>query len=256
MGGGERGAQRGQRIEGQLGAERVGERAQDRPVLARVARREHRALGELRPALGVDVDAGLLGIGGARQDDVGAMRAAIAMRAEIDDEGAGRDVDLVGAEIEEHIERAGFGHRRRVEPALAPARSRDRGRRRARPRVCSTLKPFQPSLTTPSDSAALAASDSTAAPSGRAKRAGAEDEHRLRLVGGRMVGEARRARPARRRDNCSRRSGRPSADDADQAIALQPALADARVEHRRFEARIGADDHDRVGLVDAGDRSN
>ena len=43
------------------------------------------------------------------------------------------------------------------------------------------------------------------------------------------------------------------ADHADRQIAGAPALADAGVEHRRFEARIGADDQDRVGLLDAGD---
>ena len=43
------------------------------------------------------------------------------------------------------------------------------------------------------------------------------------------------------------------ADDADLEAALAPALQDARVEHRRLEARIGADEQDRVGLVDAGD---
>ena len=44
------------------------------------------------------------------------------------------------------------------------------------------------------------------------------------------------------------------AEDARQHAALQPALADARVEHRRFAARIRADDEDRVRLVDARDR--
>ena len=45
---------------GQLRAEHVGQRAQDRPVLARVAGREARAVGHLHAAFGVDVDAGLL----------------------------------------------------------------------------------------------------------------------------------------------------------------------------------------------------
>ena len=38
-----------------------------------------------------------------------------------------------------------------------------------------------------------------------------------------------------------------------EQIAFQPALADAGVEDRRFPARVGADDHDRIGFVDAGD---
>ena len=43
------------------------------------------------------------------------------------------------------------------------------------------------------------------------------------------------------------------ADDADQHAAFQPALADARVEHRGFAARVRADDDDGIGLVDARD---
>ena len=38
------------------------------------------------------------------------------------------------------------------------------------------------------------------------------------------------------------------------ALRLPPALQDAGIEHRRFEARIGADEQNRVGLVDALDR--
>ena len=45
----------------------------------------------------------------------------------------------------------------------------------------------------------------------------------------------------------------PLADQPDREIAHAPALADAGVEHRRFPARIGADDEQRVGLLDAGD---
>ena len=120
--------------------------------------------------------------------------------------------------------------------------------------MCSTLKPFQPSLTTPSDSAALAASARIAAPSGRAKAPCADNEHRLRLLGRRMLGEGgERFRAGAEIDVSVSQIGL-FADDADQAVALQPALADAGVEHRRFAARVRADDHDRVGLVDAGDR--
>ena len=43
------------------------------------------------------------------------------------------------------------------------------------------------------------------------------------------------------------------ADQADREIAHAPALADARVEHRCFAARIRADDQQRVGLLDARD---
>ena len=44
------------------------------------------------------------------------------------------------------------------------------------------------------------------------------------------------------------------ADHTDLELAAAPALADARVQNRRLLSRIGADDHQPVGLVDAGDR--
>ncbi len=47
------------------------------------------------------------------------MRAVVAVGADIDDEGAGRHVDLVGTEEEEHVERALLRHRGGVERALA-----------------------------------------------------------------------------------------------------------------------------------------
>ena len=67
------------------------ERAQDLPVLARLARRIDRRQAALHPPLGVHVGAVLLGIGRARQDHVGARRAAIAVVALIDHEGLGPD---------------------------------------------------------------------------------------------------------------------------------------------------------------------
>ena len=45
----------------------------------------------------------------------------------------------------------------------------------------------------------------------------------------------------------------PLADEADDEAALAPALADAGIEHGRFQARVGADEQDGVGLLDAGD---
>ena len=42
-------------------------------------------------------------------------------------------------------------------------------------------------------------------------------------------------------------------DDADLQAALQPALADAGIDHGRFPARVRPDDQDGVGLLDAGD---
>src|SRR5258708_5291519 len=96
----ETGAQLGQAVERQGAVERLRQRAQNRPVLARLARRKDRELGGLGAALGVDVGGVLLGVGRPRQDDVGAVRAGVAVMALIDDEGVAQPaaVDLVGAE--------------------------------------------------------------------------------------------------------------------------------------------------------------
>src|SRR6266478_5742020 len=59
--------------------------AQDLPVFARLTRRKHRPARQLPPTLGVDVSPVLLGVGGSRQDDIGAPRAAVAMMPLIDD---------------------------------------------------------------------------------------------------------------------------------------------------------------------------
>src|SRR3546814_14792140 len=80
--------------------------------LARLALREAGQARELHAALGVHVGGVLLGIGGARQDDVGAVRAGIAVVALVDDEGplAGRaeaaDIDLVGAQQVDRLDGA------------------------------------------------------------------------------------------------------------------------------------------------------
>ena len=86
----------------------------------------------LHAALGVDVDAGFFRIGRTRQDHVGAMRAAVAVAADIDDEGAGLDVDLVGAQEEDDIERVRRAPCRPRSGRPARARSRCRDRRHAR----------------------------------------------------------------------------------------------------------------------------
>src|SRR3546814_21197679 len=63
-------------------------------------------------ALGVHVGGVRLGGGGARQNDVGTVRAGIAEMARIDDEGAlaglaeAADLQLVGAEQVEHLDGA------------------------------------------------------------------------------------------------------------------------------------------------------
>src|SRR3546814_13097395 len=75
-------------VVGQPLADHLGEGAQDGPVLARLARRKSGQTGQLDAALGVHVGGVLLGVGGARQNDVGTVRAGIAVMALIDDEGA------------------------------------------------------------------------------------------------------------------------------------------------------------------------
>ena len=101
-------AQGANRVEWERLTQRPREGSQNRPIFTRVARRESRARGSLDAALRIHVKAGFFRIGGARQDNIGAMRPAIAMRADIDDEGARRDIDFVGAEIEQKIECAGL----------------------------------------------------------------------------------------------------------------------------------------------------
>ena len=81
-------AQLVQGVVGQLFAETFGERAQDRPVLLGLALGEHGADALLHPPLGVDVEAVLFGVGGARQDHVGLVCATVAVGPQIDGEGA------------------------------------------------------------------------------------------------------------------------------------------------------------------------
>ena len=119
-----------QQVVGQPGAQPLGERAQYGPVLPRLALREHRPLAPLHPALGVDVEPVLLGVGRARQDDVGTVRAGVAMRAEIDHEGVGlREVDL-SAPSRRSTSSAPFAHPGVCRPGRgrSPCRARRRGR--------------------------------------------------------------------------------------------------------------------------------
>ena len=86
---------------GELFTERLGERPDNSPILSRFTRRETGAIGHLHAAFGIDPGARLLGIGRARQDDVGIVRAVVAVAADIDDAlgGLGREVQFVSAEV-------------------------------------------------------------------------------------------------------------------------------------------------------------
>src|SRR4029079_9165300 len=81
------GAELGGAIEWQGLAEDARERSDDLPVLARLSGRENCARGHLRPTFGIHVNRTLLSVGGARKDDIGAVRTLLAMAALIDDEG-------------------------------------------------------------------------------------------------------------------------------------------------------------------------
>src|SRR3546814_9059580 len=85
-------------------ADDIGKRADNRPILTRLPRRENSSLAKLHAAFGIDVDTILFRVGGARQNDIGAMRAGIAVMALIDDEGIAQSVrvDLVGAKQVNH----------------------------------------------------------------------------------------------------------------------------------------------------------
>ena len=124
--------------------------------------------------------------------------------------------------------------------------------------VCSTEKPFQPSVTAPS-SARLGRERGDRRAVRPRQRAHADDhqralgllEHLAELVAaGRDVGQ--RLRPGAEIVVGIGEVG-PLADQADREAAHAPALADAGVEHGRFPARIGADEQQRIGLLDAGD---
>ncbi len=240
-----------ERIVGQLDAEDVGQRAQDRPVLARIAGREGGAPRHLHAAFGVDEDAGLLGIGRAGQDDVGALGAAVAMGADIDHERAGLDLDLVGAEQEQEID-AALRHRLRREAVLAGNEA--------------DVEAADPRRRGVKDAKAVPAvgqrTDRDRGLGRRREHGGAvgprqralPDQPDLPLQRGRLVVEERgqRVRTGAEIGVIVGEIGM-LADDPDLEAAGAPALANAGIEHRGFLARIGPDDHEAVGLVDPGD---
>src|SRR3546814_19224786 len=78
----------------------------DRPVFPRVSGREDGALAELYAAFKVHPGSGLFGIGGTRQDHIGAVRCAIPMMADIDFERAleCRKIGLVRAKHEQRLQ--------------------------------------------------------------------------------------------------------------------------------------------------------
>lgn len=82
-------------------AQHLAQRADDLPVLPRCAGRRDGRAAELRASLGVDPGDALLGVGAAGQDDVGVLRADVAVVALVDDERVARDRrggEVVGVE--------------------------------------------------------------------------------------------------------------------------------------------------------------
>ena len=68
-------------------AEHIRQGTQDRPIFTRITGREVGTVRALHAAFRVHVSAVLLGVGSTRQNDVGAMGAAVAMMALVDHEG-------------------------------------------------------------------------------------------------------------------------------------------------------------------------
>ncbi len=78
----------------------------------------HRAVRHLHAAFRVDVDAGFFRVGRARQDHVSAMRAAVAMGADIDDKRARATSTSSAPSRNSHVQRAGCGHFGSAQPAV------------------------------------------------------------------------------------------------------------------------------------------
>ena len=99
-----------QRVVGQPAAQHVRERAQDRPVLTRLSRRKRGARSHLYATFGIDENARFLRVSSPRQNDIRATGAMLAVSADIDDENARRDIDLVSPEQKHQVERIGRRH--------------------------------------------------------------------------------------------------------------------------------------------------
>ena len=249
-------AQCRQRIEGKLLAQNVGERAQDRPVLLGLARRETGPAGHLDASFRIDIGAGLFRIGGPRQDDVCAMRAGVAMRTNIDNEGVadGLHVEFVRAEQEEHVGvgehlRGGLAALARNEADVEPANAR-----RCRMKDAKAVPVLTHGIYGLREPGGLA---EHRCPVGAGQRPLPHDDQRMarRLQRLEEIALAIGQRLQRLRPGAELlivvAKVADFADHADRQIALPPALADARIEHGRLEARIGADDQHGVSLFDA-----
>src|SRR6185369_3384797 len=259
------GAELGGAIEWQGLAEDARERSDDLPVLARLTGRKNCARGHLRPTFGIHVNRTLLSVGGARKDDIGAVRTLLAMAALIDDEGVSEPlhIDLVGPEQIDDVELSGgscIEHAFHVEAAIVRNKAD----------------------VEPADARGRVMQDVEAIPAGldRAHRHRGfcgKSENRRAILPGECRLSHHEYRPLGAFELLQEGMGSigdfgerlgPSTEiivgigeiglfadkpDGRARLALADALQDPRVEDGRLTARIGADDEEGVGTVDSFD---
>ncbi len=190
------------------------------------------------------------------------MGTGVAMAAEIDHKGIaeGVDVDLVGAEQKQHLElacRRRRDHAKRVEAARsrheAKVETADPRRRGVEDRKAVPAFLPSPRRRHPRRQAQHFRSV-------RSRQRALPDQNDRPLGRGqslaefpRTIGEPGQRIGTRAEVLVGIGEVHPLADETDWEAALTPALADARVQHRRLVTRIGADDQQRVGRLDPRD---
>mmetsp|Transcript_29180 Transcript_29180/g.74462 ORF Transcript_29180/g.74462 Transcript_29180/m.74462 type:complete len:348 (+) Transcript_29180:1170-2213(+) len=237
-------------------AQHLGQRAHNLPVLARVANERHRSARLLHAPLKVDVQPGLLRVGGARQDDVRARGALVTVVAHVHHKRVlGHLAVAVVVRTQQQHHLGGLsglarGHRGREAQV-------ERGH--ARRALVDDVEPVPPLL----HHARLDHQVVDGLHHGvtvRAAQHAGPHHHRGRLGRLELVQERRAARhqPGQRgrvgpqvvilvRQVCRLAQHR-------QLRAVQPRLAQARVEHGRLVARVGADEQDDVRALKPGHR--
>ena len=257
-------AQFGQRIEMQGPAERTRQGPQDRPILAGLTWREHRLAAELRPPLGIDVGGVLLGVGGARQYDIGRCRTAIAVMTLVDHKGQSgvRQIDLIGAEQVQNLNRPGAAALQHAGD-VAASRSGDEAEietadpcRRAVQHVEAV--PLRPALAEPVGD--RPAGRENPAPIGASQGSLTQHDHRRLCVEQnfrpwQLAADERVqcfAALAEHFDREGQIERRPNCRDAE--AAPQIALTQPRIDERRLPAQVGPDEKTGIGLFDASNR--
>ena len=219
----------------------------------------------MHAAFRIDVGGVLFRVRGAGQDDVGTVRAGVAVVSLIDDEGFAQPsgVDLVGAQKIDNFDPAFLGALEDVfgiaavlarhEPQVQPA---DPGRRRVQD-VEAVPAPLGVDQAVAFGD--LAGQSQNYRPVAPGQGALAKDQHRpFRLL--QDLGEIMAAAgdPFQDFDAIAQMVvfvGQivPRPNDADGEISLDPALSDPGVQNRGLAPGIGADQQARIGVFDAGD---